>query len=67
MASPPHHGAKGAIPWIVTVVIFALIFRRVPIGKVVEALRDVLSCRTSRSYAYSVAYLFQLTFALTHC
>ena len=60
-----HHGAKGVIPWIVTAVIFALIFRRVPIDKVVEALRDVhLLPYLAIMVPYSVAYLLIDTFAL---
>jgi hypothetical protein len=60
------HGVKRVIPWVVTIAIFALIFRRVPIAKVVEALEGV---RLSRYLAimlpYSVAYLLIDTFCLT--
>jgi hypothetical protein len=61
-----HHGVKRVIPWIVTVVLFAIIFRRVPIGKVVEALHGVrLLPYLATMLPYSVAYLLVDTFALT--
>ncbi len=61
-----HRGLKRLVPWIVTGVIFALIFRRVPIARVVDALRGV----DVRSYLaimlpYSVVYLLIDTFCLT--
>jgi hypothetical protein len=57
---------KSVIPWIVTAVIFVLIFRRVPIGKVVEALRGVhLLPYLAIMMPYSVVYLLVDTFCLT--
>jgi hypothetical protein len=57
---------KRVIPWIVTVVIFALIFRRVPVAKVVEALEGVhLGRYLAIMLPYSVAYLLIDTFCLT--
>lgn len=54
------------IPWIVTAVIFALIFRRVPIAKVVDALRSVhLLPYLAIMLPYSVVYLLVDTFCLT--
>jgi hypothetical protein len=61
-----HHWVKRVIPWIVTAVIFALIFRRVPIGRVVEALRGVhLAPYLAIMLPYSVVYLLVDTFCLT--
>jgi len=61
-----HRGAKRVIPWVLTVAIFALIFRRVPVSKVVEALRDVhLLPYLSIMLPYSVLYLLVDTFCLT--
>ena len=52
------HGAKRVIPWVVTIAIFALIFRRVPVAKVVEALENVhLLPYLAIMLPYSVAYL----------
>ena len=60
------HGLKRFIPWIVTAVIFALIFRRVPVAKVVEALRGVhLLPYLAIMLPYSVVYLLIDTFCLT--
>lgn len=57
---------KRVLPWIVTAVIFALIFRRVPVGKVVEALRGVhLLPYLAIMLPYSVLYLLVDTFCLT--
>jgi hypothetical protein len=61
-----HHGWKRVIPWIFTAVIFTLIFRRVPFGKVVEALRGVRIVPYLAIMApYSVMYLLIDTFCLT--
>jgi hypothetical protein len=61
-----HSGWKRILPWIATAVIFALIFRRVPIGKVVEALRGVhLASYLAIMLPYSVVYLAVDTFCLT--
>ena len=61
-----QHGVKRVIPWIVTAVIFALIFRRVPVDKVVEALRGVrLLPYLAIMLPYSVIYLLVDTFCLT--
>lgn len=54
------------LPWIVTAAIFALIFRRVPIAEVVEALRGVrLGSYLAIMLPYSVVYLLVDTFCLT--
>jgi hypothetical protein len=61
-----HHGLKRILPWIVTILIFASIFRRVPMGKVVDALRDVhLLPYLAIMMPYSVVYLLIDTFCLT--
>jgi hypothetical protein len=61
-----HHGVKRVIPWIVTAALFAIIFRRIPIAKVVEALHGVrLAPYLAIMLPYSVAYLLVDTFALT--
>ena len=61
-----HSGLKRVLPWIVTAAIFALIFRRVPVGKVVEALRGVhLASYLAIMMPYSVVYLLVDTFCLT--
>ena len=57
---------KRLLPWLVTIVIFALIFRRVPVAKVVEALRDVhVLPYLAIMMPYSVVYLLIDTFCLT--
>ncbi len=67
--SRPHHklhGVKRIIPWVMTALIFALIFRRVPFAKVVEALEDVhLGRYLAIMLPYSVVYLLIDTFCLT--
>jgi hypothetical protein len=61
-----HHGVKRLLPWLVTIVIFALIFRRVPVAKVVEALRGVhLLPYLAIMLPYSLVYLLIDTFCLT--
>ncbi|MEO6027997.1 MAG: lysylphosphatidylglycerol synthase domain-containing protein [Candidatus Binatia bacterium] len=61
-----HRGLKRVVPWVMTAVIFALIFRRVPIAKVLEALRGVhLGSYLAIMMPYSVAYLIVDTFCLT--
>jgi hypothetical protein len=57
---------KRVAPWIVTIVIFALIFRRVPVAKVVEALKGIhLLPYLAIMLPYSVMYLVIDTFCLT--
>ena len=57
---------KKLVPWVVTAVIFALIFRRVPIAKVLEALRGVqVLGYLAIMMPYSVVYLLVDTFCLT--
>ena len=61
-----HHGVKRVLPWIVTAVIFAAIFRRVPFSKVVEALHGVrLLPYVAIMAPYSMIYLLVDTFCLT--
>jgi hypothetical protein len=63
-----HHpqGLKRFIPWLVTAAIFALIFRRVPIAKVIEALQGVHVLQyLAIMMPYSVVYLLIDTFCLT--
>ncbi len=61
-----RHGVKRIVPWIVTTLIFALIFRRVPVAKVLDALRDVqVFPYLAIMMPYSVAYLLIDTFCLT--
>ncbi len=61
-----RHGVKRLVPWIVTAVLFALIFRRVPLARVADALRgaDVLGY-LAIMLPYSIAYLLIDTFCLT--
>ncbi|MCC6763257.1 MAG: flippase-like domain-containing protein [Deltaproteobacteria bacterium] len=57
---------KRLVPWIVTAVIFALIFRRVPIARVVDALRSVdVLAYLAIMLPYSIVYLLIDTFCLT--
>jgi hypothetical protein len=61
-----HHGAKRVVPWIVTAVLFAVIFHRIPIGKVVAALHGVrVAPYLAIMLPYSVAYLLVDTFCVT--
>ncbi len=61
-----HHGLKRIVPWVVTIVIFAVIFRRVPFAKVLEALHGVrLAPYLAIMMPYSVIYLLIDTFCLT--
>ena len=61
-----HHGVKRVLPWIVTAVLFAIIFHRIPLAKVLEALHGVrLAPYLAIMLPYSVAYLLIDTFALT--
>ncbi len=61
-----RHGAKRLVPWVVTISIFALIFRRVPVAKVLEALANVrLVPYLAIMVPYSVVYLVIDTFCLT--
>lgn len=63
---PHFHGWKRVLPWLVTAVIFALIFRRVPVAKVVEALKGVhLLPYLAIMLPYSLVYLLIDTFCLT--
>lgn len=57
---------KKILPWIVTVVIFALIFRRVPLAKVLESLRGAhVLPYLAIMVPYSMVYLLVDTFCLT--
>lgn len=61
-----HHGLAKLLPWVVTVVIFAVIFRRVPMGKVWEALTGAaLLPYFAIMVPYSVFYLLVDTFCVT--
>jgi hypothetical protein len=61
-----HHGVKKILPWLLTVGIFALIFRRVPLANVLEALRGVhVLPYLAIMLPYSVVYLAVDTFCLT--
>jgi hypothetical protein len=61
-----HSLVKRVVPWIVTAVIFAVIFRRVPVAKVLEALRGVhVATYLAIMAPYSVVYLLVDTFCLT--
>ena len=66
----PHHhhrhGVKRIVPWLVTALIFALIFRRVPVAQVLDALRGArLAPYLAIMVPYSVVYLLIDTFCLT--
>lgn len=57
---------KRFIPWIITALLFAIIFRRVPITKLLEALQGVrVLPYLAIMLPYSVAYLVIDTFCLT--
>ena len=57
---------KRVVPWIITALLFAVIFRRVPISKLVEALHGVrVLPYLTIMLPYSVAYLLIDTFCLT--
>lgn len=61
-----HHGVKKLVPWIVTTAIFALIFRRVPVAQVLDALRGAhVLAYLAIMLPYSVVYLLIDTFCLT--
>lgn len=61
-----HHGLAKVLPWIVTIAIFAMIFRRVPMGKVWEALTSAsLVPYLAIMIPYSVFYLLVDTFCVT--
>lgn len=64
---PRHrHGWQRVVPWVVTAVIFTLIFRRVPFSKVIEALQDVrVGSYLAIMMPYSVLYLLVDTYCLT--
>lgn len=65
-ARPRPRGVKRVVPWLVTAAIFALIFRRVPIAKVLEALQGVHVLQyLAIMMPYSVVYLLIDTFCLT--
>jgi hypothetical protein len=57
---------KRIVPWIITALLFAIIFRRVPIRTLLEALRGVrVVPYLAIMLPYSVAYLLVDTFCLT--
>lgn len=61
-----HDGVRRIVPWIVTAAIFALIFRRVPVARVLEALRGVdVPSYLAIMLPYSIVYLLIDTFCLT--
>ncbi|MCZ2111065.1 MAG: flippase-like domain-containing protein [Dehalococcoidia bacterium] len=61
-----HRGLQRLVPWLVTSIIFALIFRRVPIAHVLDALRGIdASSYLAIMLPYSLVYLLIDTFCLT--